>query len=604
MRDRPANGQAREGSAWLQLLTTIAAAVAGLVAFVLVLGGIVMWLRFRKAELPADQAVALMTREQMLSIGLRLMVLPTIISGALAMALAGMAPTLRASRRFRVALATAGILAVALLVVLPATWATLTWVSLLLVIVYAWRGFGLRRPAPNWTPPPWRLAAVAVLAAALISLGRQIDEPVQLLQADATIDAGGHREHVHGLFVSADATAVYVGDETTRSIRALRRADVAALQLGPPIEHAPNRSLLSLVLFADRWSLTPLRWWCNGESYPLSEVSKLCRTQPSMRESNERRGLDMWWIPVRVSCPAASDGPCRGYLRLRTHETYSRALGPFAASRRVAFPAATTPGREFSIPANRTRELCVRVTNSERRLLRRPDNGRRATEPVPLDVVLSSDPRGASVMSADTMRLDVPRANDPSEMSATECGAQYRRALVHKPARREVARAVGALDGHQIEVRGPHGLAVVRLAGLDGPATPSYVPTSACGEAEGKDVLLRRLFARPRDLNGDELADHPGGRALALVLLPDPDQGDRDPQTSYLLRHVRPAGSHRTLDESVLASGWVIRNHRPVGPPKFARALARATRKGRRTQSNLFTRCRGDHWDRRAAAGP
>src|SRR5262249_55038773 len=62
----------------------VAAAVAACGGFVYLIGGLVMWLRFREADLPADQAVALMSKEQLLVVGLRLMVLPAAVTGVLA----------------------------------------------------------------------------------------------------------------------------------------------------------------------------------------------------------------------------------------------------------------------------------------------------------------------------------------------------------------------------------------------------------------------------------------------------------------------------------------------------------------------------------------
>jgi len=56
---------------WIQPIASAAGAAAGVVVVVVLLGGIVMWLRFRKADLPADQAVAFMPRSQMMSVGLR-----------------------------------------------------------------------------------------------------------------------------------------------------------------------------------------------------------------------------------------------------------------------------------------------------------------------------------------------------------------------------------------------------------------------------------------------------------------------------------------------------------------------------------------------------
>lgn len=335
---------------WAQPVLTAVGSIAGLVIIVHLLGGIVMWLRFSKAGLPADQAIAVMTREQILAVGLRVMVLPALVSAGVAAALVWndeQPKTLVLVLRI-VAVAVAAIL----FLTLPVSWASVTWLALLLVFVYWWRGFGATRRRGR--PSPWRLAAIAVLAAAIISLGRQIDEPVQLLQADVMLRPGAAARQVHGVFISQDVTTVYLGDVASGQIEELPRDEVASLDLGPPLARAPNRSLLSMVL-GDHWSLTPLHWWCDGQSYTWFRLGRLCRTQPKARP--DRRELDIRWIPVRVTCPRAAGDGCHGYLRTRTRETYSTALGPFAMSRRVSFPRDGLDGVEFSMSAGRARDL-------------------------------------------------------------------------------------------------------------------------------------------------------------------------------------------------------------------------------------------------------
>ena len=67
------------GSIW-STVASAAAIVGGLAAAVYFVGGVVMWLRFRTAGLPRDQAVALMNRDEMFVVGFRLMVLPTAVA--------------------------------------------------------------------------------------------------------------------------------------------------------------------------------------------------------------------------------------------------------------------------------------------------------------------------------------------------------------------------------------------------------------------------------------------------------------------------------------------------------------------------------------------
>lgn len=216
---------------WATRIGTVAASMTGLVIVVHLLGGVVMWLRFRKADLPADQAVAFMPREEMLTIGLRLMVLPALATGALAVTLVWATrrrhPRGRPRRGSRLALIICALLVAVLFLSLPFSWASATWIGLGLVIVYWWRGFGLERRTPGEMPSPLRLAVVAVLAAVVISLGRQVDDPVQLPQVQVALE---HRaDPVRGMFVSADGDALYIGDTAARKITGYRRADVTWL---------------------------------------------------------------------------------------------------------------------------------------------------------------------------------------------------------------------------------------------------------------------------------------------------------------------------------------------------------------------------------------
>src|SRR3954470_15887412 len=104
---------------WLTRAGTAAGAVAGLAGFVYLVGGVVMWLRFRTADLPADQGVALMAREQLFVVGLRLMILPLLVTGALVTLLA-----LRAtSERTRRVVSWVAILTIAAVLLLIVVWA-------------------------------------------------------------------------------------------------------------------------------------------------------------------------------------------------------------------------------------------------------------------------------------------------------------------------------------------------------------------------------------------------------------------------------------------------------------------------------------------------
>ena len=60
----------------LALAAAITAVLASTVGLLYVIGGTVMWLRFHEANLPADRAVALVPKNDLLILGLRVMVIP------------------------------------------------------------------------------------------------------------------------------------------------------------------------------------------------------------------------------------------------------------------------------------------------------------------------------------------------------------------------------------------------------------------------------------------------------------------------------------------------------------------------------------------------
>jgi hypothetical protein len=67
--------------------TAFTAMIAGTVGLLYVIGGTVLWLRFHEANLPADRAVALVPKNDLLVLGLRVMVMPALASGLFLLAL-------------------------------------------------------------------------------------------------------------------------------------------------------------------------------------------------------------------------------------------------------------------------------------------------------------------------------------------------------------------------------------------------------------------------------------------------------------------------------------------------------------------------------------
>ena len=119
---------------------TVAGTIAGLGGFVYLVGGLVMWLRFRTADLPADQGVALMSKEQLFVVGLRLMILPLLVTGTLAALLADRATSTHTAR--------------------PLGWLTLALAAILLALVMVW-SFAVA----GWPP------GLALLLEALVLIG-------------------------------------------------------------------------------------------------------------------------------------------------------------------------------------------------------------------------------------------------------------------------------------------------------------------------------------------------------------------------------------------------------------------------------------------------
>ena len=459
-------------------------AAAGTTAVIYVIGGMVMWLRFRKAGLPPDQAVALMERQQLLVIGLRLMVLPAALTGVLAWLVMRRArrpaalPT-RLRTAVKVMLAT---LAAAFALMLPLSFASATWVAAALLVVgylrYERRPLSLPPPrtpraraaaardaadpdhpagplraarerltaASAWgrerwaaarpylplqrragsSAPPLIATMLVVAVAAVVSLGRQLDQPVQLL--DSTVRFQDRAPSVNGVWISSDGDEVFVGIDD--EIRAIPRATVRDVTLGPPRERAPSPSLLSRALGANRYAITPFEWWCNGERYSWGEVDKLCRTQLEVvkrpGEVVQRRDLAGDAAAVTLRCPTAATRLCRGFLRLSSTHRYQ--LGPAALPRPITFRAPVKPvgaadGTEVGIAPGQSKVVCVPVDQGQRGLLRNtqplddptPLDAGTGKRPLPFHLEISADTEGRNVVRAERIFVAVTRPDQPIE---------------------------------------------------------------------------------------------------------------------------------------------------------------------------------------------
>ncbi len=464
-----------------------ASAAAGTAAIVYVVGGMVMWLRFRKAGLPPDHAVALMERQQLLVIGLRLMVLPAALTGALAWLVTRRRGRWeQSSDAVRRVLKTGlVILAVAFALLLPFSFASATWVLAALVVV----GYLRYERRPAWVvpaaspdPPPGRsrreqraddragvaglarevherAAALAtrlaeswswiklylpikrrvgrpaspliatmlvVIVAALVSLGRQLDQPIQLL--GATVSAKDPARTIEGVYISSDSDEIFIGMEN--EIRAIPRATVREVAIGPPRERAPSPSIMSRALGGNRFAITPFEWWCNGERYGWGDVRNLCRTQIELVKSDDqkvqRRDLAGDAVAVTLRCPAAAKKPCRGFLRMTSNNRYQ--FGPAGLPRPVLFRARVRPigapdTGAAGIAPGQARVMCLPIDNGQRGLLRNvpvagvrvPLEGVKGKRPIRFDVTITGDEEGRNVLRSEPYIISVTRPDQPIE---------------------------------------------------------------------------------------------------------------------------------------------------------------------------------------------
>ena len=256
-----------------------------------------------------------------------------IVLGAVivAAALAAATIAMRGSRRFgggwrrwwlvpAVAVAAVGL-------IVPWSFASATWpLGLgLMVVVWLWRRRDLsdfsaeRRETESDAFELERrrmlryMAVTAVIAAGIVSLGRQLDEPVQLLHATVSFKEGA--PDVEGVYLNSSGDVVYIAN-TSGTIDAIPRSGVQQVEVGPPDERAPSPSLLSRIVPGERrFAARPLELWCDGQRYGWFEAGRVCETQPRVfwKTKEHHRDMDRLGMPLRVRCPL---DPERGLPRL------------------------------------------------------------------------------------------------------------------------------------------------------------------------------------------------------------------------------------------------------------------------------------------------
>jgi len=390
---------------------TLAGAVAGTVGFLYAVGGAVMWLRFSRAQLPADQALALVPRTDLLVIGMRVLILPALAAAALFVLLARRkCGSARAGSIGPRALAVVVVTVLGLVLVVPAAPGSYAWPLAALGLWYVWvRGLAT---ASGRLPRElvWRAAVAAMLAAAGVSIARQLDHPVKLPSATLTLAGAGE---VTGVLVASGPDEVVVGLPEERRLASYRRSKVEAIAIGEALDRrAPARSLLSRVLGGEAWAATPLEVWCGGERYSWIDVGDLCRTQPEVVDGGSEYDEDK--LRVSVECPGRADDGCSGFLTVTTRDTFR--VDDLARAQpieigRVAFRIKRGETLPVAMPVSEAVERCLRTVR----------------QPLPLRAVLSSDRAALGALNdRRDQRIEVPFDERLPDAEAGKCTAGER----------------------------------------------------------------------------------------------------------------------------------------------------------------------------------
>jgi hypothetical protein len=292
---------------------------------------------------------------------------------------------------------------VAVGLVVPWSFASASWpIAIGLVVgVWYWRIRSLdRNDAKARARFTRAITFTAVVAAAIVSIGRQLDEPVQLLHATVTPKAEGAKA-IDGVYVNASGDQVYVGQPEVGTIVAIPRSEVRDVAVGPPDERAPSPSLLSHLVPGDlRFSARPLEVWCDGEKYHWDESRSVCRGHPTVHwndtETEHIRDFQRLGLPVRVFCPGKARRPCTGYVILRSRDRYR--FGPAGVPRPILPPPVP-----FSVDQERPAEVCLPVTEGQFDLMRE----RSGETPLEFEAIVARDPEGETVYDRSEYWLKV-----------------------------------------------------------------------------------------------------------------------------------------------------------------------------------------------------
>jgi hypothetical protein len=383
----------------------IAGALAATAGFVYVVGGSVMWLRFWSAGLPADQALALVPRSDLLVVGMRVMILPALAFGLLILVLARRnngAPG-------RLTLAALAVPGIVLVLVVPLSWGAYAWPIAAFALAAVWSKLhttpGIGRDVAL------RAAVAAMVAAALVSIARQLDRPVKLPSATLTFAPAAEREPVTGVLVNAGTDAIVLGFPGKGELRSFPRDRVQVVDIGPALDRrSPPRSLLSRLMGGDAWAATPIELWCGGESYGWGRLGDMCRSQPvvDVGHAEFRDGA----VRVRVDCPPHARSGCSGFFTLTTKDDFrvddlSRAA-PMRLGRTI-----------FQVQRDSWVTVAVQIGDTELRCLRS-----RRGRYVELRALLSTDLAGEGHLNGEHgQHLEIAFA-DAARRSRPQCSRE------------------------------------------------------------------------------------------------------------------------------------------------------------------------------------
>jgi hypothetical protein len=312
---------------------------------------------------------------------------------------------------------------VAVGLVVPWSFASASWpIAIGLVVgVWYWRIRSLDRDDPKARARFTRaITFTAVVAAAIVSIGRQLDEPVQLLHATVTPKAEGAAT-IDGVYVNASGDQVYVGRPGARTIVAVPRSEVRDVAVGPPDDRAPSPSLLSHAIPGDlRFSARPLEVWCNGVKYHWGESHSVCRSHPTLfwkeTESQHIRDFQRLGLPVRVWCPAEAQHPCSGYVILRSRDRFR--FGPAGVPRPILPPPVP-----FSVDTARPTEVCLSVTDGQFQLMRE----QAGETPLGFEAIVARDPEGETEYDSGDYWIKVgPERVETRPVGTSDCEPNLR----------------------------------------------------------------------------------------------------------------------------------------------------------------------------------